>query len=135
MELGGEDSFQISDFSNDVRCLYHILASQVLSIISHTMITIERACCLYALLTEAPIDYSSVVTSTIMSVQLLDKGFTLPYRALITWIAERFRVDMIGLREVQLEKGAMSVRFLNVSQAHFQEVEQELKAQQPRKVA
>jgi hypothetical protein len=43
----------------------------------------------------------------------------LPYGALITRIAERFRVDMTRLREVQLEKGAMGVRFLNTSQAHL----------------
>jgi hypothetical protein len=79
------------------------------------MITIERAHCLYALLTETPIDYDSVVTSTMMLVRLLDKGFSLPYRALITRIAEHFKVDMIGLREVQLEKGAMGIRFLNAS--------------------
>jgi hypothetical protein len=68
MELEGEGSFQMSDFSNDVHCIYHILASRVLLVINHTMITIERARCLYALLTEAPIDYGSVVTSTIMSI-------------------------------------------------------------------
>jgi hypothetical protein len=51
------------------------------------MITIERARCLYALLTEAPIDYDFVVTSTMMSVRLLDKVFALPYEALITQIA------------------------------------------------
>jgi hypothetical protein len=82
------------------------------------MITIKRACYLYALLTEAPIDYGSVVTSTMMSIRLLDKGFALPYKALITRIAKRFRVDMIGLREVQPKKGAMGVLFLNVSRAH-----------------
>jgi hypothetical protein len=111
----------MSDFSNDVRCIYHILASRVLPIISHTIITIERARCLYALLTEAPINYGSVVTSTMMSVRLLDKGFMLPYRSLITWIAVHFEVDMTGPREVQPEKGAMGVCFLNMSQAHLQE--------------
>jgi hypothetical protein len=82
------------------------------------MITIERAHCLYALLTEAPIDYGFVVTSTMMYVRLLDKGFALPYKALITRIAEHFRVDMTELREVQPKKAAMGVRFLNASQAH-----------------
>jgi hypothetical protein len=115
MELDGEGSFQMSNFNNDVQCIYHILASQVLSVISHTMITIERARCLYALLTEAPIDYGFVVTSTMMSVRLLDKGFALPHEALITRIAEHFKVDMIGLREVQPEKRAMGIRFLNAS--------------------
>jgi hypothetical protein len=68
MELEGEGSFQTSDFSNDIRCIYHILASRVLPVINHTMITIERAHYLYALLTETPIDYGSLVTSTMMSV-------------------------------------------------------------------
>jgi hypothetical protein len=94
MELEGEGSFQMSDFSNDVHCIYHILASQVLLVISHTMITIERARCLYALLTETPIDYNFVVTSTMMFVRLLDKSFALPYGTLITRIAEHFKVDM-----------------------------------------
>jgi hypothetical protein len=57
----------------------------------------------------------------------LDKGFTLPYEALITRIAICFGVDMIGLKEVQPEKGAMGVRFLNASQAHLREAEQELR--------
>jgi hypothetical protein len=68
MELEGKGSFQMSNFSNDIRCIYRILASQVLPVISHTMIIIERARCLYALLTESPIDYGSVVTSIMMSV-------------------------------------------------------------------
>jgi hypothetical protein len=55
MKLDKEGNIQMSNFSNDVRCIYHILASRVLPVISHTMITIERACCLHALLTEAPI--------------------------------------------------------------------------------
>jgi hypothetical protein len=113
----------MSDFSNDVRCIYHILASRVLPVISHTMITIEKARCLYAMLIETPIDYGSVVTSTMMFVRLLDKGFVLPYGALITWIMVRFGVDMTGLEEVQPEKGAMGVRFLNASQAHLRVVE------------
>jgi hypothetical protein len=68
MEIEGEGSFQMSDYSNNVCCIYHILASRVLPVISHTMITIERAHCLYAMLTEAPIDYGSMVTTTMMSV-------------------------------------------------------------------
>jgi hypothetical protein len=129
VELEGKGSFQMSNFSNDICCIYHILTSRVLPVISHTMITRERAHCLYALLPETPIDYSSMVTSTMMSVRLLDKGFTLLYRALITLIAKRFSVDMTRLRKVQPEKGAMGVRFLNVSQAHLWEAEQELRAQ------
>jgi hypothetical protein len=80
MELDGESSFQMSNFSNDVWCNYHILASRVLPIISQMMITIEKARCLYALLTKTPIDYSSVVTSTMMLVRLLDKGFRVTIR-------------------------------------------------------
>jgi hypothetical protein len=88
----------MNDFSNDVRCIYHILVSRVLLVISHMLITIESAHCLYGLLIEVAIDYGSLVTSMLMSVLLLDKGFTLPYKALITWIAEHFKVVMIGLR-------------------------------------
>jgi hypothetical protein len=125
MELKGEGSFQMSNFSNDVHCIYHVLASRVLPVISHMMIMIERAHCLYAMLTETPIKYSSMVTSTMMFVRLLDKGFALPYGALITQIVIRFRVDMTRLWEVQPEKGAIGVRFLNASQAHLREAEQE----------
>jgi hypothetical protein len=64
------------------------------------LITIERAHCLYGLLIEVAIDYGSLVTSTMMSVLLLDKGFALSYGALITWIAEHFKVVTIGLREI-----------------------------------
>ena len=123
MELDGKGSFQMSDFSNDVHCIYHILVSRVLPIISNTLITIERACCLYALLTEAPIDFGSVVTSTMMSVRLLDKGFVLPYGALITRLALHSRVDATRLKEIQPEKGPMGTRFLNASQAHLREAE------------
>jgi hypothetical protein len=115
MELNEEGSFQMSDFNNDVRCIYHILASWVLLIISHTLITIERARCLYALLTEASIEYASLVTSTMMSVRPLDKGFVLLYGTLITQIVEHFRVEMTGLREIQPAKGSMGVRFYNAS--------------------
>jgi hypothetical protein len=93
------------------------------------MITIERAHCLYAMLKEAPLDYGSVVTTTMISVHLLDKGFALPYGALITWIAEHTGVDMTGLREIQPQKGAIGIRFLNASQAHLWEAEQEPRAQ------
>jgi hypothetical protein len=123
----------MSDFRNDIRCIYHILASRVLSVISHTMITIEKECCLYAMLTKTPIDYCSVVTSTTMFISLLDRGFALPYGALITRIAVHFGVNMTRLREVQPEKGAMGVRFLNISQVHLREAEQEQRAQRQRR--
>jgi hypothetical protein len=83
--------------------------------ISHMIITIERACCLYALLTEASINFSSLVTSTMMSVHLMDKGIALPYEALVTRITEHMEVPMVGLRETQLERGPMGARFLNAS--------------------
>ena len=59
----------------------------------------------------------------------------LPYGALITRIALHSGVDTTGLREIQPEKGAMGVRFLNVSQAHLREVEQEQRAPRPRRAA
>lgn len=46
MEKEGEGNFQMSDFSNEVRCIYHILSSRVHSMISHTIIPKERALCL-----------------------------------------------------------------------------------------
>jgi hypothetical protein len=69
-------------------------------VISHTMITMERAHYLYALLTETPINYGFLVIAMMMSVQLMDKGIALPYRALITWIAEHVEVPMVGLKEL-----------------------------------
>jgi hypothetical protein len=83
--------------------------------ISHMIITIERACCLYALLTEASINFGSLVTSTMMSVHLMDKGIALPYGALVTQITEHTEVPMAGLRETQPEMGPMGARFLNAS--------------------
>jgi hypothetical protein len=53
---------------------------------------------------------------------------------LITRIAEYFKVDMIGLWEVQLEKGAMGVHFLNASQAHLQEAEKEQRVSPPQRL-
>jgi hypothetical protein len=54
METEGEGSFQLSDLSNDVWCIYHILSSRVHSLLNHTMINMEKARCLYALLTKTP---------------------------------------------------------------------------------
>jgi hypothetical protein len=93
--------------------------------ISHTIITMERACCLYALLIEAPIDFGSLVTSTMMSIRLTDKAVALPYGALITRISEHAKVPMGGLRETQPERGPKEARFLNASQAHLREVKPE----------
>ena len=77
----------------------------------------ERARCLYALLTTAPINFSSLVTSTMMSVRLIDKGVALPYGALVTRIDEHAKVLMAGLRETQPERGPIRARFLNESHA------------------
>jgi hypothetical protein len=52
------------------------------------------------MLIEAPIDYGFMVTSTMMSVRLMDRDFVLLYEALITRIAVCFGVDMTRLREV-----------------------------------
>jgi hypothetical protein len=73
--------------------------------LSHTMITIERARCLYSLLTETPIDFSSLVTTTLMLVRLTNWGIALPYGALITWITEHAGVRIKGMREFHPEKG------------------------------
>jgi hypothetical protein len=48
---------------------------------------------------------------------------------------EHAGVDLTGLREIQPQKGAMGVRFLNASQAHLWEAEQESRAQRPRRPA
>jgi hypothetical protein len=68
METEGENSFQIHDFSNEVQCIYRLVMSRVLPVLSLTMITMDRARCLYALLTETSVNYDSVVTVTMMSV-------------------------------------------------------------------
>jgi hypothetical protein len=83
------------------------------------MITIEIAHCLYALLTKASIDYDSLVTSTMMSVRLMDPSTALPYGALITRIVEHAKVSTAGMRELASEKAPISMRFLNVSNAHL----------------
>ena len=75
------------------------------------------------MLTEAPINVGFLVTSMMMSVQILDKGFALPYGALITQIALHSRVDVTGMKEIQPEKGPMGARFLKASQAHLREAE------------
>ena len=115
----GEGSFQLSDLCNDFRCIYHVLTSQILPILSHTMITMERARCLYGLLTEASIDYGILVTATMMTVRHPDKSIALPYGVLITQIVEHARVSTEGMREVHPKKGPIDARFLNTSNAHL----------------
>jgi hypothetical protein len=41
MEAEGEGSFQVHDFSNEVKCIYRVVMSRVLSILSLTMITMN----------------------------------------------------------------------------------------------
>jgi hypothetical protein len=43
METEGEGSFQIHDFSNEVRCVYRVVMSCVLPVLSLTLITMDRA--------------------------------------------------------------------------------------------
>jgi hypothetical protein len=43
MEDEGEGSFQVYDFSNEVRCIYRVLMSCLLPVLSLTMITMDRA--------------------------------------------------------------------------------------------
>ena len=125
MEIEGEDNFQLSDLSNDVQCIYHILTSRVHPMLSHTIITIKRARFLYAFLTETLIDFGSLVTTAMMSVELTDRGITLPYEALITRIAEYAGVRIEGMREFHPKKGPIRACFLNASNANLQEAEQE----------
>jgi hypothetical protein len=115
MELEKDGSFQMSDFSNEVWCIYHILASWILPVISHMIITMERARCLYTLLTKAPIDFGPLITCTMMSVWLTDKGVALSYEAQVTQIAKHAEVLMARLRQTQLERGPMGLHFLNAS--------------------
>ena len=43
METEGEGSFQIHDFSNEVRCVYRVVMSCVLPVLSLMLITMDRA--------------------------------------------------------------------------------------------
>ena len=103
-ETEGEGSFQMHNLSNDVRCIYRILVSLILPLLSLTMITMERAHCLYAILTETPINYGFLVTSTMMLVRLADWGTALPYGVLITQIVKYAGVSTSGMKEILPEK-------------------------------
>ena len=126
METEGKGSFQLSDLNNDVRCIYHILTSRVHLVLRHTMITIERAHYLYALLIEAFIDFGALVTTIMMLVRLNDWGIALPYGALITQIAEHQRYERGLSRE-----WAIGAHFLNASNTHLREAEQEWRPRRP----
>jgi hypothetical protein len=95
--------------------------SRVLLVLSLTMITIDRARCLYALLTETSIDYGFVVTIAMMSVRHVDSCTALPYGALITRIIQHARVDSGGMIELALEKGPITAHYLNANNAHLQD--------------
>jgi hypothetical protein len=43
IEIKGKGSFQIHDFNNEVRCIYRVVMSRVLPVLSLTMITMDRA--------------------------------------------------------------------------------------------
>jgi hypothetical protein len=85
-----------------------VVMSHVLPVLSLTMITMDKARCLYALLTETTIDYGSVVTVAMMSVRHADSCTTLPYGALITRIIQHARVDTDGMIELAPEKGLIT---------------------------
>jgi hypothetical protein len=102
METKGKSRFQIHDFSNEVRCIYRIVMSRVLPVLSLTLITMEKARCLYVLLTEATIDYGSIIMTTMMLVWVADSSTTLPYVALITWIVQNTGVVTKGMIELVL---------------------------------
>jgi hypothetical protein len=119
METEGEGSFQVHDVSNDVKCIYQVMMSRVLPVLRVTMITMDRARCLYALLTETSIDYDSMVTVTMMSMRHTDSCTALPYGALITHIVQHAGVDTEGMIELAPEKGPITARYLNCSNAHL----------------
>jgi hypothetical protein len=121
MDTKGEGSFQIHDFNNKVKCTYRMVMSRVLSILRLTMITMDRARCLYALLTEASINYGSVVIVAMMSVQHADSCTVLPYGALITQIIQHAKVDTDGMIELAPEKGTITACYLNASNAHLRD--------------
>jgi hypothetical protein len=95
--------------------------SHVLPVLSLTMITMDRARCLYALLTETSIDYGSMVTITMMSVRHADSCTALPYGALITQIVQHAGVDTKGMIELAPKKGPITARYLNCSNAHLRD--------------
>jgi hypothetical protein len=118
MKAEGKGSFQVHDFSNEVKCIYQVVMSHVLLVLSLTM---DRARCLYTLLTETSIDYGSIVIVAMMSVRHVDSCTALPYGALITRIIQHTRVDIDGMIELPLEKGPVIVHYLNASNAHLRD--------------
>jgi hypothetical protein len=121
METEGKGSFQVHDFSNEVRCIYRVVMSRVLPVLSLTMITMDRARCLYALLIETSIDYGSIVIIAMMSVRHADSCTALPYGALITRIIQHAKVDIDGMIELAPKKRPTIARYLNASNAHLRD--------------
>jgi hypothetical protein len=106
--------------------------SRVLLVLSLTLITMDRAQCLYALLTEAAIDYGSVVTVTMMFVQHENSCTVLPYGALVTQIIQYAKVNTDGMIELALKKGPITTHHLNASNAHLQDAVPALRPQRRR---
>jgi hypothetical protein len=104
MEMEGEGAFQISALKDEDRCIYLVMVSQIFPMVSLTSITIERACCLYALLTETFVDFSSFVIATMKGARMADQIIGLPYGVLITGITEHARVSIEVLTEIPLSK-------------------------------
>jgi hypothetical protein len=121
METEGEGSFQVHDFSNEVRCIYRVVMSRVLPLLSLTMITMDRTRCLYTLLTKTSIDYGSMVMVTMMLVRHADSCTALPYGALITRIVQHAEVDTEGMIELAPKKRPITARYLNASNEHLRD--------------
>jgi hypothetical protein len=97
MDMEGEEAFQVSTLKDYDWYIYYVMISQVFLVVSFTFITIERACCLYALLTEILVDFGSFIIVTMKGVRMANLGTTFPYGALITQIAKHTRVSTKGL--------------------------------------
>ena len=82
--MEGEGGFHISTLKDNNPCIYNIMVSRIFLEVSLTSITIERAHCFYALLTETPIKFSSFIITTMKGVRMADQITALPYGALIT---------------------------------------------------
>jgi hypothetical protein len=89
--------------------------NRVLLILSLTLITMDRARCLYALLTKVVVDYGFVVTITMMSVWHVDSCIALPYGALVTRILQHARVNTNSMIELAPEKRPITTCYLNAS--------------------
>jgi hypothetical protein len=98
--------------------------SYVLPVLSLMMIMMDRARCLYSLLTETSINYGSVVAVTMMLVRHANSCTALPYGALITRIVQHAEVDTEGMIELAPEKGPITAYYLNASNVHLRDAVQ-----------